>query len=99
MQKLLNDKYRKSRGGHSKLLQLSCSACDSVLFNYQKDGPGILKRLYIDRIQQKVNSKSKNLSCPSCSETLGNLMNYKKEDRAAYRLFVGAVAKKIIKSK
>lgn len=90
-----NDKYRKARGGYSRVLQLSCASCGHSLFRYQKDGPGILKRLYLDRIQDY--SSSSNLSCPKCKTVLGVKIIYKKENRPAYRLFVGSVTKKIIK--
>ena len=45
-----NDRFRKSRGGHSRWLMLFCEKCSYDLAVYQKDGPGILKRLYLDRI-------------------------------------------------
>ncbi len=48
--KLKQDKYRKDRGGSSKLLDISCKRKRHHLFYYQKDGPGIIKRLYLDRI-------------------------------------------------
>ena len=91
-----NDKYRKARGGYSRMLQLSCTNCGHNLFHYQKDGPGILKRLYLDRIQGYSAAASK-LSCPKCQEVLGVKTIYKKENRPAYRLFTGAVFKKIVK--
>ena len=55
----VNDKYKKVRGGYSRLLEISCEKCGSVLCHYQKDGPGILKRMYFDRISGITpNSKS-----------------------------------------
>ena len=94
--KLKNDKYRKVRGGYSRLLELRCSNCGTILFNYQKDGPGILKRLYIDRIQN-LEETDKKLICKKCSKVLGNLGVYKRENRPAYILIPGSIAKKIIK--
>ena len=91
-----NDKYRKTRGGYSRVLQLSCSNCEKSLFRYQKDGPGILKRLYIDRILDSKTTAAK-LTCPKCKGTLGIKTIYKKENRPAYRLFVGATSKKVVK--
>ncbi len=44
------DRYSKARGGYSRFLNLYCAKCKSFLLLYQKDGPGILKRLYMDRI-------------------------------------------------
>ncbi len=95
--KLKQGKFRKNRGGYSRLLDISCSKCGTHLFLYQKDGPGILKRLYIDRIISSVEPiKGKfKLQCKKCGELLGMSMIYKKEKRAAIRLFVGSVAKKI----
>jgi hypothetical protein len=94
--RLKNDKYRKSRGGYSKLLEIFCVNCKTALFSYQKDGPGILKRLYIDRIQNPEQIKPQ-LICSNCKEVLGTQIIYKKENRPAYRLFAGAVSKKIVK--
>lgn len=92
-----NDRYRKVRGGYSRILQLACASCEQSLFKYQKDGPGILKRLYIDRILG-TRPTSVKLTCSKCRNLLGTKIMYKKENRAAYRLFVGAITKKIIKN-
>jgi len=48
--KFKNDKYKKVRGGYSRLLDIQCAKCKEHLLFYQKDGPGILKRMYLDRI-------------------------------------------------
>jgi hypothetical protein len=95
--KLTNDKYKKARGGYSRLLELSCASCGTFVTNYQKDGTGILKRLYIDRMTVII-PDSKFLVCPSCNKDLGLYFIYQKENRPAYRLFAGAIAKKIIKA-
>ena len=64
----------------------------------------MLMRMYLDRIVgSQTYAKLQHLSfkalpmltCPACKELLGVPMIYKKEDRLAYRLFVGSVAKKI----
>lgn len=96
--KFKSDRFKKSRGGHSRWLSLSCGKCKSKLLVYQKDGPGILKRLYLDRIvfPKHVNEK-KTLICQKCQTVLGILSIYEKENRKAYRLFVGAIEKKIVK--
>ena len=93
-----NDTYRRVRGGYSRFLEISCEKCGTFICGYQKDGPGILKRMYVDRIHgfKKVNFRT-NLVCPSCKEVLGTPIMYKKEKREAYRLFVGAVVKRITK--
>lgn len=94
-----SDGFKKARGGYSRLLQIACEKCEAKVCHYQKDGPGILKRMYIDRmIQPQVSLTTKQLNCPSCKEHLGVQIIYKKEDRLAFRLFVGSVTKKIVSS-
>ena len=97
---LLKDKYRRTRGGYSRLLKISCAKCDSFLFDYQKDGPGILKRLYLDRINphKGYNLKTNSLTCPECKTLLGVKFIYSKEKRPAIRLYVGAISKKVSKA-
>ncbi len=95
MYQFRNDEYRKARGGKSRVLDTSCEHCGQHLAHYQKDGPGLLKRMYLDRfIGTKPSGKE--LVCTKCGTILGQKINYKKEDRPAYRLFVGAVHKKIV---
>jgi hypothetical protein len=95
MYKFKKDRYRKTRGGRSNVLDIKCSKCGIHITYYQKDGPGILKRMYIDRfIDQKPIGQS--FACRKCGRTLGTYIVYEKENRPAYRLFVGAVTKKII---
>lgn len=95
--KFINDKYRKSRGGYSRLLKITCEKCGSFVCHYQKDGPGNLRRMYCDRIFSAGNLLlGKNLNCPK-GHTLGIKIIYKKEKRPAFRLFVDAITKKIIK--
>ncbi len=93
--KFKNDKFKKTRGGYSRWLLISCEKCKQSLLVYQKDGPGIVKRLYVDRIINPI-PHGKNLICKKCSTLLGVLITYQKEKRPAYRLFVGAIEKKII---
>jgi len=90
-----SDKFKKNRGGYSRWLLLSCEKCANPLLLYQKDGPGILKRLYLDRITAP-NIGSGNLICKKCKTLLGIPITYKKEDRPAIRLFAGAINKKIV---
>jgi hypothetical protein len=91
-----SDKFKKARGGHSRLLDIRCEKCNQHICYYQKDGPGILKRMYLDRIH-KGNTLNKNLVCSKCKRLLGIKYIYKKEKRPAYRLFVGAITKKIVR--
>lgn len=92
--KIKRDKYRKVRGGTSKIFLIKCAACGNLLLVYQKDGPGILKRLYWDRIlewQQKMD-----YACQKCKAVFGTEYLYEKENRPAIRLYVDAVKKTIL---
>lgn len=94
-----NDKYKKARGGYSRLLEIRCEKCDSKIALYQKDGPGNLRRMYLDRIKDpQVTITKKDLSCNN-DHLLGVKIIYKKENRPAFRLFVDSVTKKIVKNK
>ncbi len=94
---LKNDKYRKARGGYSRFLNIFCDSCGEHLALYQKDGPGELKRMYLDRIfAPKISpSKAHEFICPSCKKIVGTFYTYKKEKRLAIRLFQGSISKKI----
>jgi hypothetical protein len=100
---LKNDRYKKVRGGSSRLLDVCCAGCGEHICYYQKDGPGLLKRMYLDRITGMTFSSIDNLEdipqliCPNCQRHLGTPIIFEKERRLAYRLFVGAVSKKITK--
>ena len=104
MFKIKKDKYRAARGGSSRLLEISCRKCENEILIYQKDGPGSLKRLYLDRIfapDNLINLQTLNLKdipvlkCKKCKEILGIPFIYKKEKRKAFRLFVDAIIKKV----
>lgn len=53
--------------------------------------------MYLDRMTEQSTDRD-NLLCQQCKEILGKMIVYEKEDRPAFRLFVGAVTKKITKS-
>ena len=94
-----NDRYKKVRGGYSRLLDISCQKCSEHICQYQKDGPGNLRRMYFDRmVEPKVSISKKDLSCTK-GHLIGVKIIYEKEHRPAFRLFVDSVKKKIIKSK
>lgn len=99
MKKFLSDKFRQNRGGWSRLLKISCKVCNNFLFYYQKDGPGPLKRSYIDRIiKNKSPLKWKNefVFCPKCNSCLGFNEPYAKENnRPAIRFASEAITYKI----
>ena len=96
--KFKKDKYRRARGGYSRLLQVSCERCGNIVALYQKDGPGPLKRMYLDRIIEPSNVIGKSFTCGKCKQLLGVRYIYEKEKRPAFRLFEGAVLKKIVKT-
>lgn len=99
------DKYRKVRGSKSKLLDIICPDCKNHICYYQKDGPGLLKRMYLDRIKDSKYSNLENVefknlpqfNCPNCNRHLGTPYIYSEEKRKCFRIFVGAVSKKIVK--
>ena len=49
--KFKSDKFKKARGGYSRLFDIRCEKCGNHICYYQKDGPGILKRMYLDRVK------------------------------------------------
>jgi ribosomal protein L32 len=100
------DKYRESRGGYSRFLNVYCHHCGTKILTYQKDGPGELKRMYLDRIiapnklvkLQNLSIKNiPNLICPKCKYIIAIPYVYSKEKRNALRLFTGAITKKVTK--
>ncbi|CAN5289886.1 hypothetical protein BH10PAT1_BH10PAT1_2270 [soil metagenome] len=103
--KIKKDKYSKARGGSSKLLDILCAECGSHVCFYQKDGPGLLKRMYLDRIsnskyegmQSVIFNQLPQFNCPHCNSHLGTPMIYEKEDRLAFRIFIGSISKKLVK--
>lgn len=79
------------------MLKISCQKCGKEICLYQKDGPGNLRRMYIDRITNpKISLSKKDLTCPK-GHLLGVKIIYEKEKRPAFRLFVDSVVKKITK--
>ena len=91
-----NDQYRSARGGHSRFLKITCEGCHAFLGVYQKDGPGNLRRMYIDRLHASRIQQGKEASCPDCKRIIGTKIRFKKEDRSAIRLYVDAVVKEVI---
>jgi len=100
------DKFKSARWGYSRLFDISCRACGSQVLVYQKDGPGILLRLYLDRIfspeylvdlQFQELKHIPDLRCTNCMKTLAVPTIYEKEQRKAFRLFGDAITKKLRK--
>jgi len=95
--KPINDSFRKDRGGSSEFLDLYCTSCDSYIGTYQKDGPGNLHRLYVDRLTTPYAEYTDlfesvkdmpTLNCPNsdCEAEIAIPMLYTKENRLAYRI-------------
>ena len=106
--KFKKDKYKHSRGTHSRVLKLYCRVCGEKILIYQKDGQVNLRRLYFDRIfspKKLTNLESKplnavpKLKCLKCKEDIGTPYIYKKENRKAFKLYQDTLIKKIIKLK
>lgn len=104
--KLKFDKYTKARGGDAVLYSIACNKCRHEVLLYQKDGPGPLLRMYADKIraprnlvkeikQYKTVATMSDLVCPACDRVLAAPIIYEKEARLAFRLFVGAIRKRI----
>ena len=101
------DKYRYNRGDYSRFLNIYCNDCKNFILLYQKDGPGILKRLYLDRIFAPSTLKDlqnttniniiKNLTCPKCNSLIGIPTVYIKENRYSFNLQQGSIIKKLTK--
>ncbi len=86
--KIKKDHYQRVRG-KPHILAIHCSKCNELLLIYQKDGPGPLKRCYLDRIAWtsfKGDLKEQSLKCPNCSQIIAHPMIYKKEKRPAIKM-------------
>ncbi len=100
------DVYTKARGGWSTLLSIFCAKCKRNNFLYQKDGPGELKRMYLDKViapesfAKKLSTHAKitdvdNLSCTNCGHLMATPMIYEKENRLAYKVVQGGMIEQI----
>lgn len=104
---LKKDEYTEARGGTSEVLDIYCTKCDTKLLQYQKDGPGVLKRFYMDRIispndlvglEKKNVEKVEKITCPQCKRMIAIPYIYDTENRKSFRIFVDAIKKDIIYS-
>jgi len=102
MIKLKKDKYRAKRGGSAKLIDVICTNCGSKVLLYQKDGPGWLKRCYLNRIfwppkyanlqkDKRIKSieRMPKLVCLKCRKVIGLPMKHK-DGRLAFNLIRGS---------
>lgn len=95
MYKIKNDKFQKSRGGTSCILDVRCDHCAGHVCYYQKKRPRLTQAYVICRMIN-LQPTGESLLCAGCQRLLGVRVIWQKEDRPAYRLFAGAVTKKII---
>ena len=106
MYKLKNDKYRRARGGKAFVISLFCTACESRILDYQKDGDGTLKRCYLNRLLAPANLETlqhdestkhikdiPSLLCPGCGEVIGVAIIHH-DGRYAFKLRQGHFIKK-----
>jgi hypothetical protein len=99
-----NDPYRQACGGSARLFAVHCATCGTHLFSYQKDGPGIVKRLYLDRIYQsqayagvehRALQDVPQLLCPQCGGASRHSHNIRERTMVGFRLFAGVVTTKV----
>lgn len=108
--RLKKDKYRTRRGGTAKLVDIICTNCKSKVLLYQKDGPGWLKRCYLNRIfeplrysklqrDRSINypEKMPKLICLNCKRVIGLPMKHK-DGRLAFKLISGSFKRRINRS-
>ncbi len=99
----IQDQYWENRESYSEFLNIYCEKCGKYLLTYQKDGPGELRRMYLDRIHvpedlkglQNTQGEISDLKCEECGRLIAAARMYEKENRLAYFIFAYTV---IIKS-
>jgi hypothetical protein len=102
---LKQDAYRQTRGGYARFLNIYCANCKAHVLLYQKDGPGVLLRLYLDRIfapehlmgleQIADIHQVPDLRCPSCASLLGVPYIWEEEQRKSFLLREGTFFKQL----
>ena len=60
----IQDAYQARRGGSSRVLDVCCEGCAKHVTFYQKDGPGSLRRMYVDRFIDMTPAGDE-LCCPA----------------------------------
>lgn len=98
--KFKRDRYFKVRGGKAKLLEIICTNCQAVVFDYQKDGIGGLHRCYANRILAPAELVTKfvsdkppeKISCANCSAVIAHAHKHT-DGRLAYNLVLGTYRK------
>ena len=96
MYRFKNDKFQKSRGGNSRVLDVCCKSCKEHIAYYQKDGPGLLKRVYVDRFID-INPNTPGLDGNPVNGFLGGWLDIKKEKEPGVDFYVAAFRKKMVR--
>lgn len=94
----IQDQFWENREAYSEFLNIYCEKCGNYLLTYQKDGPGELRRMYLDRIhapEELTNLNEKDITsdlvCPHCDRIIAAPRTYKKENRKSYFIFAYSV--------
>ena len=102
----IRDEYLEKRGGMPHFLNIYCDHCGKHILLYQKDNPGKLKRLYLDRIVApelltELDSLPlediPQLRCLECSRLIAIAEDYDSEPRKVYLLLSFATINKVAK--
>jgi hypothetical protein len=107
MRPIKKDSYYRSRNSVYRKWRLICVGCQATILDYQKDGRGQLKRVYLNRILAPeslaclqdthfVATDLQALKCASCGELIGLPMLHW-EGRIAFRLLPGRWGKQVLK--
>jgi len=103
---LKHDRFRSARGGKTRLLDIHCRGCGCFVATYQKDGPGSLLRMYLDRISSPDHLTGLQhlplkdvpyLRCPGCGALIGSPYVYTREKRLAFRIRPDGIDKRASK--
>jgi len=91
------------------MIDVNCASCGQLILHYQKDGPGWLKRCYLNRIfapdeleklqydkNIKIPSDLSSLVCSRCGEIIGSPVLHK-DGRLAFHLERGKFKRKTYK--
>ncbi len=72
------------------VIKIYCSKCNSLLYLYEKEGPGALVKCYTDKILK--DNTSGDLRCPQCHQKFARLARY--HNRPAHKIIGGKVVVK-----
>lgn len=67
-------------------IEIFCKKCRTLLFVYNKEGPGNLVKCYVSSI---VEDHTNELNCPSCGEEVARKARY--HNRDAYKVVQGKI--------